>query len=398
MEEKEKQEEQEVTVLTVLLVGSVCAGKSTLVSGLVSHIRSASHNIHIWVVEYDDVVLKLSAEAASSNCEEASGEFKRVPVFEPTHWRAGRAMARHFTESLLLHTSNNGSSNVLREDFSSIATHYPPLQTPNMSTEQERHIIFLDDNMYYRSMRRAFYQLSLQYNSAFAQIFVDVSRKTALSRNSARNKIRSPEEKIPDSVLCGIADVLEPPMPSSNKWEKHTVTIVSEEENIVSEGGETNPFWKDFHRIWEHLEAAWKDPPLSNHKVLSEEEKQLLEKRRVASREANLQSAVKTADGTLRKALSERMKRIDVAEKKKYGKRLNECRRNVLKELRSKIIHLRPNAKRVCVALLEAKQSEGSMSTFERKDASVIYEFEPNVLADFALKLFEFDCETLHEK
>ncbi|VDP10689.1 unnamed protein product [Soboliphyme baturini] len=75
----------------------------------------------------------------------------------------------------------------------------------NMS--ENRRLILVDDNMYYRSMRQEYYGLCRKYSIRFGQIFIACSTDEAI----LRNRVRQHGESVPDSVIKDMALRIEIP-------------------------------------------------------------------------------------------------------------------------------------------------------------------------------------------
>jgi len=81
--------------------------------------------------------------------------------------------------------------------------------------------IFVDDNLFYRSMRRTYFNLARKYHAGFVQMYVDCPLPVCLERNAGRR------DPVPEPVLCAVASRFEEPDPVAHAWEKHTVRISS---------------------------------------------------------------------------------------------------------------------------------------------------------------------------
>eukprot|EP00742_Colponemidia_sp_Colp-10_P011151 GILJ01012360.1.p1 GENE.GILJ01012360.1~~GILJ01012360.1.p1 ORF type:complete len:295 (-),score=31.10 GILJ01012360.1:305-1189(-) len=94
---------------------------------------------------------------------------------------------------------------------------------------ETKKIILLDDNFYYRSMRRSFYQLSRDHGVAFVQIFLD----TQVDHCLARNRRRDPGQRVPSFIIDNMSARFEVPKSDIHSWEKHS--IVADEQSMSSE-------------------------------------------------------------------------------------------------------------------------------------------------------------------
>ena len=179
----------------------------------------------------------------------------------------------------------------------------------HVKSSGKRHVVLLDDNMYYRSMRYEFYSLCRQREAAFAQLHVVASEDVARKRNESR------ENPIPEHVCARLTSLCEYPDPKSNSWEKNTVVADSSESS---------------KEVFRKLLEAWRNPPppLPTEKELAE-----LKARLEAARAATLRNAVHVTDKTLRKRIGEII-RSAKGNKKLLAKELNSTRKAVLDSLR----------------------------------------------------------------
>ena len=151
----------------VILVGLPGCGKSTITSKLTNFLSSCGSVVDS--ISYDDFVsLEKQKEIATTVSQETTKE--------------NRSLMKNYIESLL------------------------EANTPS------DHIIFLDDNNYYYSMRHEYYQLAAKYITGFVEIFLQCSVEEAISWN-----LKRPERcHIPEQVITKMNEKLEVP---SEEWE-----------------------------------------------------------------------------------------------------------------------------------------------------------------------------------
>ena len=65
----------------------------------------------------------------------------------------------------------------------------------------------MDDNFYYRSMRKRYFQLARSRQLAYLEVHVKVKVDVALERNESRG-----EAKVPEAVIKRMAQKLEQPL------------------------------------------------------------------------------------------------------------------------------------------------------------------------------------------
>ena len=83
-------------------------------------------------------------------------------------------------------------------------------------------LIVVDDNMYYRSMRKEVYKIARDCKCLFTQVFFEISVEAALERNRMR------ENPVPEDAVRGMAEKLEPPAAKTG-WDQ-AIAFSSNEE------------------------------------------------------------------------------------------------------------------------------------------------------------------------
>lgn len=81
----------------------------------------------------------------------------------------------------------------------------------------EKLLIMVDDNLYYRSMRAAWFRLARSYSLGFCQVFLLCPTEDAVRRNAARCA------PVPEQTITTMAEKFE--LPRSEPWEERTVTV-----------------------------------------------------------------------------------------------------------------------------------------------------------------------------
>lgn len=91
-------------------------------------------------------------------------------------------------------------------------------------------VILIDDNLYYRSMRHAYYSMAAQHKVSFCEVFINSSIVTA----KLNNKNRRPDEVVPGDVMERMAENIEPPEPAKYHWEKYCVYLKPETPTVFT--------------------------------------------------------------------------------------------------------------------------------------------------------------------
>lgn len=84
--------------------------------------------------------------------------------------------------------------------------------------DQERALVLIDDNLYYRSMRFEWFKLARDCSLGFCQVFVSCPLEEAIRRNASR---KSP---VPESSIRVMESKLE--LPREESWERLCVTTL----------------------------------------------------------------------------------------------------------------------------------------------------------------------------
>lgn len=161
-------------ICLVVLMGLPGAGKTTLCKQLIRKLESIEF-YKTYMIEFDNILMEFTDE----DC------YKKL-----------RKQAHTSTEQII-------------ESIKSL---------PN---EQRKSVIFIDDNMYYSSMRYEYYKLARKHEISFLQIYINVSLETAISRNNEREQ----KYQVPESVIQDMTNKFE--VPGKDHWESNLITLFS---------------------------------------------------------------------------------------------------------------------------------------------------------------------------
>eukprot|EP00892_Ulva_mutabilis_P009820 jgi/Ulvmu1/720/UM010_0092.1 len=164
--------------VVLLLIGLPGSGKSTFARWLNAHLTSSNTEVHH--VEYD-LVWRHYMHAHS------------VSYFNPQAWKSARTEAHKQVQQVAQDMSSRGVSG----------------------------FIVVDDNMFYRSMRKQVFLLARQSRCAFVQLYLETQLADAL----ASNETRPASTQVHASVIERMSGALQQPDEKRCPWEAATVAV-----------------------------------------------------------------------------------------------------------------------------------------------------------------------------
>lgn len=186
-----------------LIFGLPGSGKTTLTDELVRDMLKANvekSNGFLWypcVIRYDDVISL--QEQVETVAHRGLAKRHRLELL------AG-------AEALIARVLGSGTdrSEVPRQEGLRLGVARPALPG-------ERPAFLVDDNLYYRSMRHAWYRVAQKMSLRFCQVFVRCPVEEAVRRNARR------PVPVPESLIRRMSSRLE--APGARPWELHRVTL-----------------------------------------------------------------------------------------------------------------------------------------------------------------------------
>lgn len=157
-----------INACVVLIIGIPGAGKTTFVKKL-PVILPQYGNFKVWEIIYDNIL--------ETDC--------------PTSYKLHRQHAFTMAEQTIKD---------IRQD------------------DEKIHVLVIDDNMYFKSMRYEYYKLARNYQISFFVVHFNVELSVALHRNANR------ENSVPEHVIINMAKKFEQPC---ENWEKNSLIIDS---------------------------------------------------------------------------------------------------------------------------------------------------------------------------
>jgi len=210
-----------------LLVGLPGAGKTTLCNNLLNSTSTPFNYIHVCF----DKLFSLSEQgkfvknAKLSDLEHVgvSAKMDEEDLKEVTgsdeRFKDARTKVLGKLEQMILFIIENCSD---LDRVSSFATDLKfDMSIASCPDEKPRFVLLVDDNLYYRSMRRDYYALAAKHKTCFSEVFVDVSLREALEINEARPR----EQAVSGAVVEAMWERLEVPDPVKHRWERRNVVV-----------------------------------------------------------------------------------------------------------------------------------------------------------------------------
>jgi tRNA uridine 5-carbamoylmethylation protein Kti12 len=188
----------------VCLCGLPGAGKSTLARHVLAvgaeRLRAALRvqGLRLWHLCFDDALAALQKEAGASD-------------FDPELWHRARELALHAVHALFLFRSGTKALEAIAR--SSMAG--------NAEAASCIDIVLLDDNMHYRSMRRAYYKVAREAQLAFCTICLPLPVDEAVARDARR----SPPHHVGRATIEVMAEALQWPDPDRFPWEGTAIRL-----------------------------------------------------------------------------------------------------------------------------------------------------------------------------
>ncbi|TNN17391.1 L-seryl-tRNA(Sec) kinase isoform 2 [Schistosoma japonicum] len=173
-------------------------------------------------------------------------------------------------------------------------------------------IVLLDDNFYYCSMRRSFYNLARKYSCSYASVVCKCAMDICFLRNCTRS---NPVSK---DTIRNMETKFEWPDPINNSWEKHIFTISSSQEDVYNAAS-----------------LLWSLKLLLSHPIVNESS--VNDEERNKDRLINLDSLLHNADVHLRKVTSHTLKSRDSLWRIQHAKVLSNVKAECLRKLHEMI-------------------------------------------------------------
>ena len=283
-----------------LVLGLPAVGKTTLCGQLVNHPGHTSLNKYLF--SYDDLM-------------------PEKLIFENDHsdgnlWKSHRQKVFHKVEKCIQKLKTLGEDKDALYNFEELCTCFQ-----NGSTSSDDHVLLIDDNFFYGSMRYAYYQLARKLACSFCQIYI----KSPVDVDLLFERNRNRKSAVPEETIRKMSRIFEPPDTEVNRWEKNTISYDCLEFQTNFDGISL--------KLFEFIEQCSLEivPP-----IFTEEE---METRRL-NRQKNLENYCHQCDQLLRKYVSREMGNVknegmmNKNQMKELAKLLNDRRKEYLMKIR----------------------------------------------------------------
>tara|TARA_B110001452_G_scaffold142075_1_gene118143 strand:+ start:81 stop:1238 length:1158 start_codon:yes stop_codon:yes gene_type:complete len=170
--------------------------------------------VRVWHVCFDTVLEALQAQ-------------RGVTAFDPVLWRESRELVLQAVRAF----------SAARQAQTTEGT--PQLELPcavrseafGDETAGCLHVLVLDDNMQYRSMRRTYYRLARDARIAVCTLGLPISLELALTRNAER----PPATRVDEATMRHMAEVLQWPEPGRFAWERDWLRLAEPQPPLLEE-------------------------------------------------------------------------------------------------------------------------------------------------------------------
>jgi len=189
------------------------------------------------------------------------------------------------------------------------------ISSTNEIEKAKTHVVLIDDNMFYHSMRREYMRVAREAGAGVAIVVLKIDVEEAVQRN--RSRIENGEPGVPEAVIRKMDTIIEWPDPAAHPWERFCMEH--------SAGNSTDEVWASISAA-----AASPVPPIE---VVDLEQQ-------AKDRELTSSNAVHKIDLACRAATSSIMSEASAEEKKLLGKQLAAAKKALLTVAREDVDRL----------------------------------------------------------
>ena len=295
----------------LILCGIPASGKSTLARDLIEKDwKIAGKYVHFVYVDYDEFIPE------------------NLPVNDVTlsaKWKNRRREIINSLENWFSPKQGIGlESDIFISPQSTFVSNWCSCCNNHFIRSNEiLHVVVVDDNMFYRSMRYEYYQLARKTSLGFAQIYLHCPLKLALCRNAER------PAQVNEDTIIKMSNRIEKPDPEKFSWEKFSVTI-------TSTSPQSYDTWETIIKLLENAAVT----PVPALKISDDMQKE-------KDRTITMKSIIHQADQVIRKLISTKLEELKVQKNpsdilKQEASSLNQRRKRAMELIKKEprqIIH-----------------------------------------------------------
>jgi tRNA uridine 5-carbamoylmethylation protein Kti12 len=217
-----------------LVCGIPGSGKSSLCQSFLSRAAATATTIEpvidVWYLSFDAAETSLKTTATATATTNTTTTTSAPTSFDPSLWKNARTIIEEFVDSFL---SCPDSPPAFDPKYMQRCTiPIPTLSFPEIHKNKIKTMLILDDNFYYKSMRRVFQRMSRRYQSCYGELVVTVPLEVALRRNSQRKGTN----RVPNEILERMASRFE----AMSVADISTVTVVNDADIFKNEQKQHN--------------------------------------------------------------------------------------------------------------------------------------------------------------
>ena len=204
-----------VGITICVLTGLPAVGKTTFTQRLKQYIAKFK-DMHLCIIEYDRILpekLYLTDQTFSSNIFQSSAS-------ECNTWKDYRNQAYIFAQNIINYLKSSEkhcNGLVSTDDIDDLCSCF---KLSSMVSTNVKHFIVIDDNMFYRSMRYAYYQLARLLQCSYCQLYFEAHIESIIKRNKGRINTN-----VTSGTILKMQELLEQPDDRKHRWEESTLVI-----------------------------------------------------------------------------------------------------------------------------------------------------------------------------
>ena len=345
----------------VLLCGLPAAGKSTLARRLLEtgpeRLRSSLGvtSVRMWHLSFDSVFNRLQkVNGAGSTFDPELWHEARESVLRATRAHCSSAPSLTGQQAPSSTAAASTRSVTSLDELAACAT--ASKSDPASGSDSALHfdVLLLDDNMHYRSMRKAYYRIARDAQFGLCTLCLPIDVETAIERDAQR----ADSERVGSTTIRMMRETLQWPDLTRHPWEQNALTL------------EKPPQPLDEGRLWRELADAIASPVQELAAAASDSADAHTQSARDAQRTA--ESTLHQFDLRLRKVIashlqSEAAQQLPGKERAALGKVLSERKKHALQQCRDRVHRQLPSPPEEGAAVGEEEEVSAAVDALEQQ-------------------------------